>query len=143
MGKLAVVIAAFILASGCAHAGMTRVKIANGQTIRCDVRFCDQFVALVADLCEMGHCPKSVICFALHHKPGSNHDGGGACDIDQRGRNKTSKFMYHSGALIKKHGLFDGCSFRDCGHVEGLRGLCNYGQCDTISARRHKRRRLP
>jgi len=118
-------------------AGCEIVPIANGQKIVCDSRFCSKFQALIADLCSRHHCPRDVKCFARGHRYGSNHDGGGACDIDQRARNRTAGFMYHSTSLIVSHGLHDGCSFRDCGHVEAISGLCNYGQCRTRTARRY------
>lgn len=123
-----------------AHARVATVPVANGHTITCDVRFCSEFQALVRDFVAHGYNPKLIVCLAHGHTPGSNHDGGGACDFDQRAKNRTNRFMYSKLAesLIRKHGLYSGCSYRDCGHVEGLRGLCNYGQCGTMSARRHR-----
>lgn len=41
-----------------------------------------------------------------------------ACDIDQTGWNKTAGPMYRAKALAAKWGLRDGCTFRDCGHVD-------------------------
>jgi hypothetical protein len=58
------------------------------------------------------------------HTSGSNHHIGRACD-NQWARNKAPAYMYHVGALIRQAGLYDGCSFRDCGHVEAVRGLHN------------------
>jgi hypothetical protein len=29
------------------------------------------------------------------------------------------------GDIIKKAGLYDGCSFKDCGHIEAVRGTHN------------------
>jgi hypothetical protein len=30
--------------------------------------------------------------------------------------------FYHMGDIVKKAGLYNGCSFHDCGHVEAIRG---------------------
>lgn len=65
------------------------------------------------------YTPRSVHCFARYgHVRHSLHHIGGACDIDQHGRNRTSRPMYHVAALAAAWGLRDGCSFRDCGHVD-------------------------
>ena len=39
--------------------------------------------------------------------------------VDQR------PFVYHTDDIIKQAGLYSGCTFRDCGHVEAVRGLHN------------------
>ena len=35
------------------------------------------------------------------------------------------EFVYHMGDIVKKAGLYNGCSFHDCGHVEAIRGTHN------------------
>jgi hypothetical protein len=60
----------------------------------------------------------SVICAATGHMPGSLHHTGHACDFAQTRRNRTVSLMYHAGAMIAAHGLRDGCTFGDCGHVD-------------------------
>src|SRR5262249_20469064 len=55
---------------------------------------------------------------------GSNHYIGAACDI-QTGWNRGPEFVYHMSDIVKQAGLYDGCTFRDCGHVEALRGTHN------------------
>jgi len=55
---------------------------------------------------------------------GSNHYIGAACDI-QTGWNRGPNFVYRMGDIIKQAGLYDGCSFHDCGHVEAVRGTHN------------------
>lgn len=55
---------------------------------------------------------------------GSNHYIGAACDI-QTGWNRGPAFVYHMSDIIKQAGLYDGCSFRDCGHIEAVRGTHN------------------
>ena len=80
---------------------------------------------LIGSLVAQGHRPKFITCFARGHKPGSNHGIGMACDIDQTAWNRTSGYMYRAGAAIRSAGLYDGCSFGDCGHIEAVRGLHN------------------
>jgi hypothetical protein len=65
-------------------------------------------------------------CWAPHgtHVPGSNHYIGAACDI-QTGWNRGPEFVYHINDIVTQAGLFNGCSFRDCGHVEAVRGTHN------------------
>jgi hypothetical protein len=61
----------------------------------------------------------SVSCFASGgHMRGSLHYTGHACDFAQTARNRTVGLMYHVGDIIAAHGLRDGCSFGDCGHVD-------------------------
>lgn len=72
----------------------------------------------IADVVARGfHGP--VHCFARGgHVRNSNHYWGGACDFAQRGWNKTVAVMYHVRDLASKWGLRDGCTFRDCGHID-------------------------
>ena len=50
--------------------------------------------------------------------PNSLHHTGHACDFAQTARNRTVALMYHVSDIIAAHGLRDGCSFGDCGHVD-------------------------
>jgi len=34
-------------------------------------------------------------------------------------------FVYHMNDIVVQAGLYNGCSFRDCGHVEAVRGTHN------------------
>jgi hypothetical protein len=43
------------------------------------------------------------------HVAGSNHYIGAACDI-QTGWNRGPEFVYHMGEIVKKAGLYSGCS---------------------------------
>jgi hypothetical protein len=75
--------------------------------------------AFIADLMEIGYKPKQIHCFARGgHVRGSRHYSGNACDFDQRGWGKTARIMYHVSVLAKLHGLRDGGSFRDWGHID-------------------------
>jgi hypothetical protein len=79
----------------------------------------ERFQALIADFVAHGYKPRSIGCLAHGgHVPHSRHYAGAACDFDQRGWGKTVAFMYSAHAIIARHGLRDGCSFGDCGHVD-------------------------
>jgi hypothetical protein len=125
----------------CAHNTIS-VQTAYGISICVDPKHSDKFVKFFASLKERGCAVKEIVCQAYGHAPGSNHIGGGACDVDQRSRNRTSACMYHASDLIRAAGLYDGCSFRDCGHVEAMRGLGNYGTTRTYAARSHRHTRI-
>lgn len=80
----------------------------------------NKFADLIADLAEHGYMPKEIGCYARGgHIRASFHYRGLACDIDQLARNRTNKFLYtkEAHAIIKEHGLDDGCDFGDCGHI--------------------------
>jgi hypothetical protein len=65
-------------------------------------------------------------CWAPHgtHVAGSNHYIGAACDI-QTGWNRGPEFVYHMNKIVIQAGLYNGCTFHDCGHVEAVRGTHN------------------
>ena len=92
---------------------------AAGIDIRVSEKMAPKMQAFIADLMEIGYKPKQIHCFARRgHVHGSRHYSGNACDFDQRGWGKTAKMMYHVSVLAKLHGLRDGGSFRDWGHIE-------------------------
>jgi hypothetical protein len=97
--------------------GLETVRTAAGPiTVAADAA--PRFVSLIGDLVRHGY-RGWVHCFDAHgHMPHSLHHSGRACDFAQRGRNRTTRIMYHAHAIIAAHGLRDGCSFRDCGHVD-------------------------
>jgi hypothetical protein len=98
--------------------GMVTVSSAAGP-ITVASHLAGKFQALIADFVANGYTPQRVGCLAHGgHVAHSRHYAGAACDFDQRGWGKTADFMYHAHALIAKHGLRDGCSFGDCGHVD-------------------------
>lgn len=105
--------------------GLVTVQTAaNPITVASDIA--DQMRSLIADLVARGY-RGYVHCFDPHgHVPGSRHHSGHACDFAQLRRNvvpRSASIMYHAGDLIRAHGLRDGCSFRDCGHVDDGRSL--------------------
>ena len=141
-------VAMFIVASPaqakrCVH-NTIDVNTAYNIHICVDPRFASKFQKFFVLLKTTGAKVTDIGCQAFGHAPGSNHIGGGACDVNQRSKNRTIPAMYHAGALIREAGLYDGCSFHDCGHIEAMRGLGNYGgrryASATFSARRHHRR---
>jgi hypothetical protein len=80
---------------------------------------------LIADLVADGF-RGHVTCLASGHMPGSLHHTGEACDFAQLSRNVVAPgagIMYHASSIIAAHGLRDGCSFHDCGHVDTGRML--------------------
>ena len=96
-------------------AGIVAVSAANA----------DRLVKVIDDLWHAGfrgpvHCAAPYGTHVSH----SLHYSGNACDFAQYGWGKThSAVMYHSGRIIAADGLRDGCSFRDCGHVDTGFGL--------------------
>ena len=82
--------------------------------------YADKFKGLIADFVDAGYHPRAIGCFARGgHVANSRHYLGEACDFDQTGWGKTTRFMYthEAAAIIHKWGFTNGCSFRDCGHV--------------------------
>lgn len=105
--------------------GLITIDTAANIKITVHPYYADKFRSFIAELVAQGHKPRFITCYARGHKSGSNHAWGGACDIDQTGWGRTSSFMYHAKSTIHSAGLYDGCSFGDCGHVEAMRGLHN------------------
>ncbi len=104
------------------------VRTAYGFNIRVHAAYAGKFQRFFALLKEHGYkVPANITkCWAPQgtHVPGSNHYIGAACDI-QTGWNRGPAFVYHMSDIVKQAGLYDGCSFRDCGHVEAVRGTHN------------------
>lgn len=96
-----------------------------------------RFVSLIADLVAHGF-HGYVNCAASGHMPRSLHHSGRACDFAQLARNHVAAgagIMYHAHDIIARHGLRDGCSFHDCGHVDT-------GTPIPVGYRHHERRYL-
>lgn len=106
-------------ANGSPGDGPVTVATAAGIDITISEKMAPKMQAFIADLMEIGYKPKQIHCFARGgHVRGSRHYSGNACDFDQRGWGKTAKMMYHVSVLAKLHGLRDGGSFRDWGHID-------------------------
>lgn len=109
------------------NAMMVTVQTAYGFNITVNPAYASKFQKFYALLKERGYKVDARInrCFARGgHVSGSNHYIGAACD-NQYGWNKAPAYMYHVGDLIRQAGLYDGCRFGDCGHVEAVRGTHN------------------
>jgi hypothetical protein len=131
------------LETGSCRAHTVRIMTAFNIPICVDERFAQKFGYFFAMLKERGCEVKEIVCQSWGHKRGTNHHGGGACDVDQYRRDKThAECMYHAGDLVKLAGLYDGCWWgnRDCGHVEGVQGLYNYGKTHYAGRSRHRTR---
>ena len=104
------------------------VQTAYGFNITVHPAYASKFQKFFALLKERGYkVPANITkCWAPHgtHVAGSNHYIGAACDI-QTGWNRGPEFVYHMNDIVKQAGLYDGCTFRDCGHVEAVRGTHN------------------
>jgi hypothetical protein len=107
---------------------MVNVKTAYGFNITVHPAYAGKFLRLFALMKERGYkVPASITkCWTPRgtRVSGSNHYIGAACDI-QTGWNRGPAFIYHMSDVIKQAGLYDGCSFRDCGHIEAVRGTHN------------------
>ena len=106
---------------------MVTVQTAYGCNITVHPAYASKFLKFYALLKEHGYKVDARInkCFAHGgHVSGSNHYIGAACD-NQYGWNRAPAYMYHVGDLIRQAGLYDGCRFGDCGHVEAVPGTHN------------------
>ena len=130
-------------ANGNPGLGLVTLSTAAGINITVSKTMAPKMQAFIADLMEIGYKPKAIHCFARHgHVRGSRHYSGNACDFDQRSWGKTAKMMYHVSVLAKLHGLRDGGSFRDWGHIDDGQPLSrpryarHKRQTVTLTARR-------
>lgn len=115
---------------------MVKVRTVQGLYLTVHPAYAHKFLKFFAIL-EENHVkvPKDLVgCFSGHgHVRGSNHYIGAACDI-QTGWNRTIPAMYHAGKWIRQAGLYDGCDFGDCGHVEGIKGTHNAKRVPNLYA---------
>jgi len=107
---------------------MVTVQTAFGFNITVHPAYASKFLKFFALLKDRGYkVPANITrCWAARgtHVAGSNHYIGAACDI-QTGWNRGPAFVYRMSDIVKQAGLYDGCSFNDCGHVEAIRGTHN------------------
>ena len=107
---------------------LVTVQTAYGFNITVHPAYASKFLKFFALLKEHGYkVPANITrCWAPQgtHVAGSNNYIGAACDI-QTGWNRGPAFVYHMDDVVKQAGLYNGCSFRDCGHVEAVRGTHN------------------
>jgi len=107
---------------------MVTVQTAFGFNITVHPAYASKFLKFFALLKDRGYkVPANITrCWTARgtRVAGSNHYIGAACDI-QTGWNHGPTFVYRMSDIIKQAGLYDGCSFHDCGHVEAIRGTHN------------------
>ena len=107
---------------------MVTVQTAYGFKITAHPAYASKFQKFFALLKERGYkVPAHMTkCWAPHgtHVAGSNHYIGAACDI-QTGWNRGPEFVYHMDEIVKRLACTAACTFRDCGHVEAVRGTHN------------------
>jgi hypothetical protein len=107
---------------------MVTVQTVYGFNITVHPAYASKFQRFFALLKGRGYkVPANITkCWAPRgtHVAGSNHYIGAACDI-QTGWNRGPLFIYRMSDIIKQAGLYDGCSFHDCGHIEAIRGTHN------------------
>ena len=107
---------------------MVTVQTVYGFNITVHPAYASKFQKFFALLKDRGYrVPQHLTkCWAPRgtHVAGSNHYIGAACDI-QTGWNRGPAFVYHMTDLVKQAGLYDGCAFHDCGHIEAVRGTHN------------------
>jgi hypothetical protein len=110
----------------------------SGQTYKVNSRHAAQFKGFVDDYESMyGPIRGHLGCYSRWgHVRMSQHHVGNACDFGQYGWNRTvNSPMYRIGWLARKWGLRDGCSFRDCGHIDaGGPGWVNGGPAGLVAA---------
>jgi len=115
---------------------MVKVKTVQGLTLTVHPAYAHKFLRFF-EILDQNHIkvPKDMVgCYARGgHVGGSNHYIGAACDI-QTGWNKTLPAMYHAGKWIRQAGLYDGCDFGDCGHIEGVKGTHNAKKIPNLYA---------
>ena len=100
--------------------GLITVSTAAGIDITVAPSFAPRIQGFIGDLVARGYRPSRIGCYstARSHVRNSNHFWGGACDFNQRGWGKTDRPMYRVADIARKWGLRDGCTFRDCGHID-------------------------
>jgi len=107
---------------------MVTVQTAYGFNITVHPAYASKFQKFFALLKERGYKVPAAItkCWTPRgtRVAGSNHYIGAACDI-QTGWNRGPEFVYHMNDIVERAGLYNGCVFRDCGHVEAVRGTHN------------------
>ena len=107
---------------------MVTVRTAYGFNITVHPAYASKFQKFFALLKDRGYkVPANIVkCWAPRgtRVGGSNHYIGAACDI-QTGWNRGPEFVYRMSDVVKQAGLYNGCSFHDCGHVEAIRGTHN------------------
>ncbi len=115
-----------------ARGNLVRVSTAAGIDITVARDFATPIKGVIADLVARGIKPKTIHCYANArrggHVRGSLHYSGHACDFDfYRGCMGCSAHWTRSvGDIVAAHGLRNGCSFGDCGHIDAGRRFARH-----------------
>jgi hypothetical protein len=117
---------------------MVKVKTVQGFYLTVHPAYAHKFLRFFEILAQNNvKVPKDLVgCYSRGgHVSGSNHYIGAACDI-QTGWNRTIPALQygHAGKWIRQAGLYDGCSFGDCGHIEAVRGTHNAKRVPNLYA---------
>jgi hypothetical protein len=118
-------------------ARLITVSTAAGIDITVAPSFASAIQGFIADAVAAGYRPTRISCYSLSHSHvrRSLHKIGEACDFNQHGWNKTDRFMYRVRHLAAKWGLRDGCSFRDCGHIDAGRAVARIHRRGRMASR--------
>ena len=119
--------------------GIVTVDTAAGIKIRVAADFAAPIQGVISDLVARGIKPKQIHCYASGgHVHGSRHYSGHACDFDfYKGcMGCSAKWTRSIGDIVARHGLRNGCSFGDCGHIDDGRQLA--GRRKHYAARSHR-----
>lgn len=108
--------------------------------------FADKAAAVANELAAAGHKVR-IKCrsFGASHVENSLHFRSRACDVCQSGWGRTCVPRSLLTWIVSKHGLRDGCEFRDWGHFDDgphlLRARviknCGLAYADAVDGRRH------
>lgn len=103
-----------------ARGRFTTVSAAGGLTLTGEPGFVSKAASVVGELVAAGYTPKRVTClsYSKRHVRGSFHFRGRACDVDQTGWGRTPAPKVVLRLIVARHGLRDGCEFRDAGHFD-------------------------
>lgn len=108
---------ALILTVTSAKAEIISVETAAG-VIRVSSTLAPKMKAFIADIVANGFRGR-IGCYAHGgHVPGSRHYSGNACDFETMRGVYPHPMLRNITAIAQQHGLRDGCSFRDCGHID-------------------------
>lgn len=120
-----------------AHRDLVTISTAGGP-VTVAPSAAEKFRGFIGDVVARGFRGR-INCFARGgHVRGSLHYSGQACDFAQHGWGKTVHPMYRVADLAAKWGLRDGCTFRDCGHIDTGRALTAAHHHGRRYARRHQ-----
>lgn len=109
---------------GIPGGSLVTVPTAAGISITVASGLASQFQGVIADLVAAGYKPRHIGGFATGgHVSHSRHYAGAAIDIDQSGWGRTTVPHHLLAEAAARHGLRDGASFGDAGHIDDGQAL--------------------